>query len=866
MYFLCQHQIYDGCRESLMRLGFDNSNEYSMRPTHFNGKEQFISLSLVLLLLVSPLATISVGAATSSFDSGETVSVTENVDVWERSILPLRTDTSDAATQIPNADWTLSVENPQFDSRLNKSTLGVFTAESEVTVQFDSWDADRELDGNVHLVAARLNPSVNETSNVSEALTMLNTTDRGDINNNVSFYSADKTTLKDGKATLGFTPPESGRYVLFLALGDSTNAGLKVDSHNLSVTEQTTIVGMDYALVQQKASTVDLTTHEPDQGDTLTFDVDSSLEGEDVRHAILVYDETTGWMYQDFTLNVAGSPSNVSELANNTTLEHSVEAVGGVARIGSNVTLLGRNISGNVTGTTPNLGGLFELVGGNAVSTADPSNGGPYLNASVTARQGNPDTIEVETLDNWPGSERYRWVHVAVNETGAMQTDTGTFDLDRADISVTDASINTTEITAGEHVKITGTVENTGDWEGEITVSLFQNDRHVDSQTVTVGKAGKESSVKTVEFTRKLSESGEYTFKVRDKLAGTVTVNAKATSSGGGGGGGGSLEPPAPVVEKNQQSDGSVLADIRNGQAGTSIDIYIPSEQAARVSGSTFESVEIELQRDSSHFKVSINTFESRPSTTPTDPDGVAVKSYLQVDKQLITNEDIKQATIRFRLAKEQLSEFSSPKNVVLYRYHDGSWQTLETTYVGQDDGQYVFKAVTPGFSVFAIGEKQPDISVSGADLERSSLTIGETVQVTAEVTNDGNGEGTYTVELTVDGEVIKTEKVTVGAGETKTVTFSYTPSETGTYDVAVSGASAGQLEVTDEDQPDDTTEQPPTSTTTTPGADSGPSEDGGTGGSLIALLVLVLLGGAGGALYYFRDEVEQALEPYLRK
>jgi PGF-pre-PGF domain-containing protein len=311
-------------------------------------------------------------------------------------------------------------------------------------------------------------------------------------------------------------------------------------------------------------------------------------------------------------------------------------------------------------------------------------------------------------------------------------------------------------------------------------------------------------------------------------------------------------------VDTNERPDGSVVADIRNGQAGSTVSVSVPKTKGTSANGVTLEKVDVKLRNGNSHFKVSVRSSDTRPSSVQSDPADVDVKGYLQIDKQFISNADIEEASIGFRLSSDRLSEYSSPKNVVLYRYHDGAWQELETTFVRQDGSEYVFEAVTPGFSVFAIGEKQPDISVSGASLQRSSVAVGETVEVTAEVTNDGAGVGNYTAELTVAGEVVASETVTVPGGETKTVTFSYTPSEAGSYDVTVDDASAGTLDVTAADQPDETTTTATTTTTTGPADDS---DDGGSSGLLIALLVLVVLGGLGGALYYFRDEIGAYLD-----
>lgn len=90
----------------------------------------------------------------------------------------------------------------------------------------------------------------------------------------------------------------------------------------------------------------------------------------------------------------------------------------------------------------------------------------------------------------------------------------------QANISVTDASLSTHTITAGESVTITATVENTGGAEGEETISLNADGEVVTSKTVTVAA----ESTKTVEFTREFAEAGSFGIAVNDVSAGTLTV------------------------------------------------------------------------------------------------------------------------------------------------------------------------------------------------------------------------------------------------------------------------------------------------------------------------------------------------------
>jgi subtilase family serine protease len=81
-------------------------------------------------------------------------------------------------------------------------------------------------------------------------------------------------------------------------------------------------------------------------------------------------------------------------------------------------------------------------------------------------------------------------------------------------------------------------------------------------------------------------------------------------------------------------------------------------------------------------------------------------------------------------------------------------------------------------------------------------VEVGETVTVTASVRNTGGKEGTYTVTLTLNGEEVDSQDVTLRREEPKTVTFlAFHVNVAGSYEVAVDGMSR-TLEVTAAEEP----------------------------------------------------------------
>ncbi|MCO8243295.1 MULTISPECIES: CARDB domain-containing protein [unclassified Haladaptatus] len=107
----------------------------------------------------------------------------------------------------------------------------------------------------------------------------------------------------------------------------------------------------------------------------------------------------------------------------------------------------------------------------------------------------------------------------------------------------------------------------------------------------------------------------------------------------------------------------------------------------------------------------------------------------------------------------------------------------------------YVLRADSPGLSTYAVGLRNEDLlSVSGASLSGPSGTVGDSVTVSATITNRGNWMADETVAVTANGTNVATRTITVPVGETKTISFGITLDHPGTYDVAVDGTSAGTL------------------------------------------------------------------------
>jgi len=155
------------------------------------------------------------------------------------------------------------------------------------------------------------------------------------------------------------------------------------------------------------------------------------------------------------------------------------------------------------------------------------------------------------------------------------------------------------------------------------------------------------------------------------------------------------------------------------------------------------------------------------------------------------------------------LDELQLPENAlnVTMAYYDDVndvWVFLETE-LGEPNGvaELTLSAPINHFSIFGVLAELAPTPTPPAHFVASGLNIvtsvekttfvtktGESVTITANVANDGWQEGTYTVELKLNGETVDTKMVTVGAGQSKPVSFTRAGLDYGQYEVEVAGLS----------------------------------------------------------------------------
>ncbi|MCD6146317.1 MAG: hypothetical protein J7J03_07985 [Methanosarcinales archaeon] len=190
-------------------------------------------------------------------------------------------------------------------------------------------------------------------------------------------------------------------------------------------------------------------------------------------------------------------------------------------------------------------------------------------------------------------------------------------------------------------------------------------------------------------------------------------------------------------------------------------------------------------------------------------------------DVRILTEEEAEEEAQKDKLTIEMPDKVNPGDDVVIKVTSDGD--AIEGAVITWDDddigktddtGTLTYTTDEPGtYTVTASKDDYLDASgkitvvLPSAKFELSDLTLpeeevpaGKRFEVTVDVTNTGDLEGTYLAELTIDdgnGTVVTagSENVTLDVGETKTIEFTPKIDKAGTYTVAI-GTESGELSV----------------------------------------------------------------------
>jgi len=222
------------------------------------------------------------------------------------------------------------------------------------------------------------------------------------------------------------------------------------------------------------------------------------------------------------------------------------------------------------------------------------------------------------------------------------------------------------------------------------------------------------------------------------------------------------------------------------------------------------------------------------------NPQDVSVEQGAVIDvSATVTNTGGQEAsqTVEFRVGGDALAE----QDVTLA---PGESTTVEFTGIDTSplDGEFTHGIYTDNDqqeATLTVNAPEPaSFAVEGLNPTEATITEGQTVTVSAVVSNQGDVEATQTVQLLVDGEAVAEQEVTLGGGDFQTVSFGPVGGDLapGDYTHAIASDDAtveGSLTVEEEPEPP--------SNDTDDSEDDESSDDGGPGFGIAAALIALL-------------------------
>lgn len=369
-------------------------------------------------------------------------------------------------------------------------------------------------------------------------------------------------------------------------------------------------------------------------------------------------------------------------------------------------------------------------------------------------------------------------------------------------------SVSPTDGEAPLTVTASATVTNTGG-EGSITVPLRVDGDRVAARNVTLG--ADEST--TVEFDRTFESSGEYDVTIGDLSPQTVSV-----------GGGSNAAPSASFSVSDTEPE-----------AGTSVEFTSESSD----SDGEVVSVEWDVDGDGSYEKTGSSishTYEDEGDRTVTlrieDDDGATATASETVSVQPESTQDLS-ASISGpdSVTEGGAATFSVDVNGASGGVDSRRWDL-------DDDGDFddaTGSEVSPTFEETGTtavsvevtdGDGRTDTATKTVEVDEpaavnisyavseTELEPGESLTVDANVINSGEESATRTIDVTVDGETVRSEQVSVGGGETVSLSFQFSLDE-GEHEVTVGDNDPTTVEVTDDGTATFTPTDEPTATPT---------------------------------------------------
>ena len=380
------------------------------------------------------------------------------------------------------------------------------------------------------------------------------------------------------------------------------------------------------------------------------------------------------------------------------------------ARNATNVVTVGANVSYD-----PTLANVTSVSGSDAEDstvTVDNENGTLRFEYRYAERETPTVNVTFDAGTATGASTPITVANATVETAGprepSVRTADGRLTVLGSTVTVTNSTLNATTVRPDDTVVVTATVTNAAPVVGTFGVPLRVNGSQERVRNVSLGA----NETTTVRFRYTPTDPGTTAISVGTGAPRTLTVDAitvdetRTTTTVGG-----RTAPGTPLNASLTGTNGTT-------DAAVSLDrVTVSTTREANVS------LEVNVSADS--------------SGAPPLGDAAA---YLNVSES-VPEDAIGTVTFGFTVDTDRLS---NPESAELYRYHDGTWNALETTYLGERNGAYRFETVSPGLSVFAVRQSASGVDTGGGGgLETDGESASTPAATAAPTTPSTPGQST---------------------------------------------------------------------------------------------------------------------------
>lgn len=318
------------------------------------------------------------------------------------------------------------------------------------------------------------------------------------------------------------------------------------------------------------------------------------------------------------------------------------------------------------------------------------------------------------------------------------------------DASIVDYAVARNAIEVGSPLPVVATVYNPADGDVTAPVRVTVNGSIVASRTVTVPA----TATRNVTLTHTFDTPGTALVGVPGHDGRLVNVTAKSVAVTANG--------------------SRVTISVDDVGPNDTMDVVVPRSVNHSQRVPQIEHVSINFTEPVTNGSVSLSTNVSRPASLPVPDQPAEAVTYMRVNHTM-PNDRIGSASFTITLPATRFEGAADPSDVVIYRYHDGEWGTVETNVRSTTESEYTFRATTPGFSIFAVGIATDTVSTPSVDLdfddeppEIERFTLNNTAENRIHVTVEASealGAGHVLLE-TAAGDRLAENRLVATAGE----------------------------------------------------------------------------------------------------